>query len=153
MLKEFIGFSIFGLPKGLISILIISFIVTFLQLFLYKKISDQKRIKELKEKQKEIYREIKNTKDEKRLNKLNKEIMDINFELMKISLWPTIIIFFPILLVFIFLRYAYAYAEIGNIIEWPWNLPVVGNGAGWFLCYIVFGFIFSLIFRKIMKVY
>jgi uncharacterized membrane protein (DUF106 family) len=153
MLKEIIGFSILGLPKGLISILIISALITFLQLLVYKKLSDQNRIKELKEKQKALYNEMKNVKDEKKLKKINQEIMSINTELMKLSLWPTLLTFFPLVIIFISLRYAYAYAEIGNIIEWPWNLPIVGNGAGWFLCYIIFGLIFSIIFRKFMKIY
>jgi len=153
MLKEFISLSILGLPEGLISILIISCIITFLQLLAYKKLSNQERIKELKEKQKSLYKEIKNVKDEKKLKEMHREITQINLELMRLNLWPTTIMFLPLILVFIFLRYAYAYAEIGNIIEWPWNLPIVGNGAGWLLCYIFFGLIFSILFRKLIKVY
>lgn len=155
-LKDFIGFSIFGLPKGLISIILISFIVTFLQLLIYKKFTDQNKIKKLKEKQKELQSEIKKAAKEnnnEKLKEINKKMMEINLELMKSTLNPILITFFPLILVFLFLRYAYTEAKIGNIIDWKYNLPIIGNGAGWLLCYIFFGLIFSILLRKILKIY
>lgn len=155
-IKDFIGFTFLGLPKGLISIILISFIVTLFQLFIYKKFTNQKEIKKLKEKQKEMQEEMKKAakeNDNKKLKELNKKAMEINLELMRLSLKPTIITFIPLILIFIFLRYAYTNAGIGNIISWNYNLPIIGNGAGWLLCYIVFGLIFSLILKKILKIY
>lgn len=153
---EFIKFSIAGLPPGLISIVLLSFIVTLLQLLAYKKFSDQKRIKELKERQKELNREVRQAakdKDEDKLRKLNKEAMEVNMEMMKLNFKPMLITLLPLLLVFWLLRQSYNAAGIGNIIAWPWNLPIVGNGAGWLLSYIIFSLIFSILLRKIFKIY
>lgn len=155
-IKDFIGFTFLGLPKGLISIILISFIVTFLQLFIYKKFTNQKEIKTLKEKQKELQKEMKKAvkeKDNKKLKELNKVAMETNLELMKHSIKPTIITFIPLILVFLFLKYAYTNAGIGNIISWNYNLPIIGDGAGWLLCYIFFSLIFGIALRKILKIY
>jgi uncharacterized membrane protein (DUF106 family) len=153
MLKEFITFSFAGLPPGLISIAVISLVITFLQLLAYKKLSNQKRIKEIKERQKQISKEIREVKDEKRLQALNKEMLSLSGELMRLSMWPSLITLLPLLLVLWLLRNAYAASGVGNIISWQANLPLVGNGAGWLLCFIVFTFVFNLVLRKIMKIY
>jgi len=153
---EFIAFSINGLPPGLISIIILSFIITLLQLLAYKKFSDQERIKELKQKQKELHKEIRQAakeKDESKIRELNKEAMQINAEMMRLNFKPMLITLLPLLLVFWLLRQSYNAAGIGNIIAWPWQLPIVGNGAGWLLCYIIFSLIFSILLRKIFKIH
>jgi uncharacterized membrane protein (DUF106 family) len=153
MFKEFIIFSFAGLPPGLISIAIISLVITFLQLLAYKKLSDQERIKEIKERQKQISKEIREVKDEKRLQALNKEMLSLSGELMRLSMWPSLITLLPLLLVLWLLRNVYTANGVGNIISWQANLPIVGNGAGWLLCFIVFTFVFNLVLRKIMKIY
>lgn len=137
----------------LISILIFSFIITFLLSLFYKFLIDQKKLKELKEKQKELQEKIKNTKEAEKLNELQKELVRTSIDSMKLTMKPTLITLLPLLLIFAGLKWLYMDAAgVGNIISWPWNLPLVGNGAGWFLCYVIFGFIFSLITRKILKI-
>lgn len=152
MLEKFITFSFAGLPPGLISIIVISFIVTLFQTLVYKKLSDQKRIKELKERQKEIRKELKQATG-KKLEELNKEILSLSAELMKLSLIPSIVTLLPLLLVLWFLKNSYTAVGIGNIISWGANLPIVGSGAGWLLSFIVFSIIFNILLRKLMKVY
>ncbi len=149
----FIVYTIDGIPKGLISILLISFFVTLLQLLAYKKFSNQQRIKEIKERQKIIQKELRNIKDEKTIKKLNDELIKSSGELLKISTKPMLITLLPLLFLLWFLRKSYTAAGIGNIITWPWNLPIIGNGAGWLLCFIIFSIIFNLILRKLLKVY
>lgn len=137
----------------LFSILIFSLIITFLLSLLYKILIDQKKFKELKEKQKELQEKIKQTKETEKLAELQKELMRTSLESMKLTMKPTLITLFPLLLIFAGLKWLYTSAtNVGNIISWPWNLPLIGNGAGWLLCYIIFGFIFSLIIRKILKI-
>lgn len=82
---------------------------------------------------------------------LNKEMMQLSMESMKHNLKPMIITFLPLLFVFAGLRSLYY--GMGDLIPWGANLPLVGTGAGWLLCYIIFSMIFSIALRKIMKVH
>lgn len=137
----------------LVSILIFSLIITFLLSLFYKVLIDQKKFKELKERQKELQKKMKQTKEAEKLAELQKELIQTSLESMRLTIKPMLIILLPLLLIFAGLKWLYVDAtNVGNIISWPWNLPLVGNGAGWLFCYIVFGFIFSLITRKILKI-
>lgn len=137
----------------LISIIVFAFIVTFILTLLYKKLIPQQKMNELKEKQKEIREKMKEYKNEpEKMAEVQKEMMQVSMESMKMTLKPMLITFLPLLLVFYGLKKLYIdMADIGNIIAWGVNLPIIGNGAGWLLCYIIFGFVFSLILRKLFK--
>ncbi|MEM2822212.1 MAG: EMC3/TMCO1 family protein [Candidatus Pacearchaeota archaeon] len=150
----FVVYSVGGLPKGLISIIIISFLVVFLQTLAYKLLSNQARIKQLKERQKALNAEIKaNINNKEKIEKLNKELMQSSLELMKLSMKPLLFTSLPILLILWGLKASYSAAGVGNIISWGVNLPIIGDGAGWLLSFIIFSTIFGLILRKILKVY
>lgn len=154
----FISLSVVGMPPGLISILLISFFVTLFQLLIYKKFSNQERIKEIKEKQKKLQKEIKEiirNKDQNqtKLNELNKEMFELSSELMKLNFKPLIYTFIPLIIIFWLLKESYSKAGITKIITWSWKLPLIGNGAGWLLCFIFFSLIFNLSLRKILKIH
>lgn len=148
MIVEFVKWS------PLVSIIVFSLVITLLLTLSYKKLTDQKRMNELKEKQKKLREEIKASKNEpEKMEKLQKEMMEISLENMRLSFKPMLITFIPLLFVFYGLRVLYMdMAKVGNIITWGTKLPVIGDGAGWLLCYILFGFIFSLILRRLFKI-
>lgn len=138
----------------LASIIIFAFVITFILTFLYKKLINKKKMDELKEKQKEAKEKIKEYKgNPEKMAEIQKEMMEASMQSMKLTLKPMLITFLPLLLIFYGLKILYMDAvKVGNIIEWGTNLPIIGNGAGWLLCYIVFGFVFSLILRKLFKI-
>ncbi len=137
----------------LVSIIFFSFIITFILTFLYKKIIPEQKMNELKEKQKKLKEKMKEHKNEpEKIVEVQKEMMQASMESMKLTLKPMIITFLPLLFIFYGLKTLYMnMAKVGNIITWKVNLPIIGDGAGWLLCYISFGFIFSLILRKLFK--
>jgi uncharacterized membrane protein (DUF106 family) len=134
-----------------VSILIVSAVLTFLLTWVYKMTINHKRYKEINERQKTLRNEMKGTKDMKKLNEIQNETMTLSMESLKLSFKPMLITFIPVLIIFGLLKQAYTTAGIGNIIPWGTNLPIIGTGAGWFLCYFVLSFVFSIIFRKILK--
>ncbi len=137
----------------LLSIILFSFIISFLINWVYSLVMDKEKNKRLKEKQKELQEEIKKNKDDpKKLGEIQGEMMQNSSELLKMTFKPMLITTGPLLLIFYFLKTLYVeWAQIGNIIPWGKPIPIFGDGAGWFLCYIVFGMIFSILTKKIFK--
>ena len=150
-ITPFIQWAPIGLPAGLISIIIVSAILSFLLTWVYKLTINHKKYKELTDRQKELNKEIKTTKDPAKMNEIQSEIMKLSMQSFKMSLKPMIITFIPVIIIFTLLKNWYTDAAVGNIFAWGANLPIVGDGGGWFFCYIVFSLIFSLIARKILK--
>ncbi|PIU75982.1 hypothetical protein COS75_01575 [Candidatus Pacearchaeota archaeon CG06_land_8_20_14_3_00_35_12] len=154
-LIEFIG------SQPLISIILISFLISLFFTWLYKKTSNQERIKELKKKQKELQEKMKSQKNEpEKMLETQNEMLNLSSEMMKLSMKPMLISMVPVIIIFPILGWLYTTAGVGNIM--PWNFYVWGlcdwrltkglcNGAGWFLSYIIFSLIFSPILRKMMK--
>ncbi len=147
MLFEFVKWN------PLVSMMLFSVVLTFLLTLAYKKLTNPRRMNELKERQKKLREEMKASKNEpEKLERLQKEMLDVSMENMRLSFKPMLITFIPLILIFYGLRVLYMdMAGIGNIISWGTKLPIIGDGAGWLLCYIIFSFIFSIIFRKIFK--
>ncbi len=133
------------------SIIVFSLFITSILTFVYKKLTNQARMKEIKAKQKELQQKAKEEKDKDKIMEINKEMMKLSSEMLKMSFKPMLITFLPLILIFTGLRSLYASAAVGNLVTWGTNLPLIGDGAGWFLCYIAFSFAFSLIFNKIFK--
>lgn len=134
-----------------VSILIVSAVLTFLLTWVYKKTINYKRYKEINDRQKSLRNEMKGIKDMKKLNEIQNEMMTLSMESLRLSFKPMLITFLPVIVIFSLLRQAYTAAAIGDIISWGAKLPLVGTGAGWFLCYFVLSLIFSIIFRKVLK--
>ncbi len=137
----------------LISVILFSAIITVALTFVYKKLTNQKRMQEIKEKQKELQNKIKTEKDKDKIMKLNQEMMQISSEMLKMSFKPMLITFLPVILIFTGLRWLYTQANVGNIISWGTKLPLVGDGAGWFLCYFVISFVFSILCNNVLKLF
>jgi len=150
----FAKWSPLGLPPGLVSIFIVSAILTLLLIFVYKWTTNQKEMEENKKRQKEIQEELKQNKDNiEKTKELSSELSTIAMKSLKLSFKPMLFTFIPVIIIFALLKEMYKVAEIGNIIYWGKNIPIVGDGGGWFFCYFVLSLVFSIIFSKIFKIH
>ena len=121
-------------PK--LSIIVISFLVTFAMTFVTKKFTNQNRMKELKDIQKACQIKIKDNKgNPEEMTKIQKEMMACSMELMKHSFKPMFITFIPLLVLFWWIRGIYT-----DILS------------GWIWWYIGTSLIASIILRKALKV-
>ena len=124
------------------TLLIVSFLLTLLSTLIYKWTTDQKKIKEIKDEQKLIQQEMKSlSNNPSKMIEKQKEMMEKSMYLMKSSFKPLIYTFVPFLIIFFLLRTAYD--PLGKIMF----------GLTWFWIYLISSFVFSLIVRKLMKVY
>jgi uncharacterized membrane protein (DUF106 family) len=146
-------FEEFAKSQPLLSMMLFSFIISLLLTFIYKALTNQQRIKELRDLQKDLQMRLKGEKDQQKMMGIQKEMLEKSAELMKITMKPTFVTFIPLLLVFIFLKQLYTAAKVGDLISWGVNLPLVGTGAGWLLSYVLFSLIFSISLRKILKIH
>ena len=130
MIKEFM------IKNPRMSIILISFLVTLLMTLITKYLTDQKRMKELKDIQKQCQIKLKNAKgDLKTQSEIQSEMMTCSLEMMKYSMKPMLITFIPLLLLLGFIRGIYS--EIFS--SWIW----------W---YIISGMVSSIILRKVLNV-
>src|SRR5574344_1259867 len=94
-------------PK--VSIVLISILVTLFMTLITKFFTDQKRMKELKEIQKQCQIRIKDAKgDLKTQTEIQSEMMSCSLEMMKYSMKPMLITFIPLLILIGFLRGVYS---------------------------------------------
>lgn len=118
------------------SIAIFSIIVTLLSTLTQKWLTDQKHLKKLKERQKEIQKEIRSTKEPTVMQELNAEMAKISMTMMKSSFKPLLVTFIPFLILFKWLRGIY--------------IPLLGNSWIWY--YLGYSVLASILIRKALKV-
>jgi len=147
MFNDFFN-SIFG---GLINynplygLLLISFLITLIITLVYKFMTNQKELKEIQDKTKEIREQMKLHKDNQpKMSELQKQSLEISMGSFKHQFKPMIITLLPILIIFGWLRETYVGYN---------SLNFLGFIDTWIWTYIVSAFIFSLILRKLLKVY
>ena len=119
------------------SLIGISAIVTLISTLAQKFLTDQKVLKHLKERQKEIQKELKGCKDEHLLKELNSELMGITGTMFKASMKPMAATIIPFILLFIWLKGIYT--------------PLMGSKWIWY--YLGFSIASSIVIRKILKVH
>lgn len=141
--------SIFGGLIGwspLVGLLVISFLLTLLISLSYKFLTDQKLMKEHKDEITKLQKEMKELKDnpEKMMAK-QKILMEKNLKMMKHNFKPMLFTFIPLIIVFGWLRetYTQTYTPMGKLIF----------GLSWFWIYLISAVIFSMIIRKLLKIY
>ncbi len=122
----------------ILSLAIISLSITLISTLLHKWLTNQEHLKSLKERQKEIQKEMKNCKDECKLKELNKEILQITGMMFKSSFRPMFVTIIPFLILFSWLRGIYG-GEEPLLRYWIWY-------------YLGFSIFSSIILRKIFKV-
>ena len=124
-------------------LIFISFILTLLITLVYKYLTDQELMKTLKDDVKFLQKKMKEFKDNpKKVMEIQKEAMEKNTKYMMQSLKPTLITLIPLIFIFGWLRNRYTGIDL--------NLLFIHN---WIWGYIIFSVIFSIILRKILKVY
>lgn len=126
----------------LFGMILITFIMTLITTLAYKYFTDQYAVKNLREDMKKLQKEMKDTKDEKRKIDISKTIWEKNMETMKHSIKPMLITFLPIIVLFNWLRSAYT----------GYGILFLGYFQ-WLGTYILFSIAFSIILRKLFKVY
>lgn len=91
-------------------ILIISVLATLLTTLIYKWVTDQKKLKQMKDDMKKLREEQKKYKDNpKKLMQTQQKMLDINMVMMKQSFKPMIYTFLPLILIFAFMSNTFAY--------------------------------------------
>ncbi|MBI4738211.1 DUF106 domain-containing protein [Candidatus Woesearchaeota archaeon] len=127
-------------------ILLMSFLVSLLITLVYKWMTDQVMMKELKDKLKEHQQKMKEHKgDTKKVLELQKSAMELNMKYMMSSIKPTLVTFLPIIVIFGWLANAIAYEPLlpnqqfsttlafadgisGNVnVDVPQGVYVIGN--------------------------
>lgn len=128
---------------GAWGIIIISLIITLITTLVYKYFTDQVALKKIRDDNQKLQEEMKNSKsDPKRMAELQKQMLQNGFmKPMKHQLKPLLITFIPFILIFSWLRTTYT--PMGKL----------AFGMGWFGIYIISSIVFSMILRKLMKVY
>jgi len=97
----------------LISILILTLVISFIVTLIYKYTTDQKKMKELKDKMTAHQKSIKENKhDTKKVMQLQKEVMDFNMQYMMHSFRATLFTFIPVILFFGWMTTHYSYEPI-----------------------------------------
>ncbi|MBM3204280.1 DUF106 domain-containing protein [Candidatus Woesearchaeota archaeon] len=134
------------------AIIIISLLLTLLINFVYKLVTNQEKMKALKTELKELQKKMKELKDNpEKFMEHQKIAMAKNLEYMKHSMKPTLVTFIPLILIFGWLRLRFG--GLGDIIIWGFNIPLLGTGLGWLGTYFWSAVIFSMITRKLLKIY
>jgi uncharacterized membrane protein (DUF106 family) len=120
-------------PK--ISIILISFLVTVFITVVRYFMTDREKMKEIKDRQKALRKEIKLYKDNpEKMMELNKQMLEDMPEQMKQSMKPMIITMIPVLILF----------------KWLWSVySATSLGGSWIWWYIISSIIFSLILSKV----
>ncbi|MBT3298605.1 TMCO1/EMC3 family protein [archaeon] len=94
-------------------ILVIALFISVIMSLTYKWLTDQEKMKALKDKQKEFQNKTKELKDQpEKLISLQKEAMKTNMDYMKQSFKPTLVTMIPILLIFAWMSGNLAYEPI-----------------------------------------
>jgi len=121
-------------PK--LSLILISIGVTLVMTLITKKFTNQVRMKELKQIQKDFNKKMKeNSGNPEVIMQIQKEVMNVSMEMMRHSFKPMLITFLPLIILFWWIRGIYS----GILDHWIWY-------------YIVASIISSIIFRKIFDV-
>ena len=118
------------------SLIIISTLITLIMTIVTKYVTNQTRMKELKDIQKACNIRLKeNRNDPKVISEVNKQLMECSLELMKHSFKPMFYTFIPIIVIFWWIK---------NIFT-----PILEHWIWWYLGSAI---IASIIFRKVFKV-
>ncbi len=117
------------------SIIILSAVVTLVSSLVTKWMTNQVHLKSLKERQKQVQKDLKKCKPgDKLFEELQSEMLQITMTMMKSSFKPLLVTFIPFLLLLGWIKNTYTVI-----------LP------GWLWYYIISSIAFSLVYRKVLK--
>jgi len=122
--------------------IIFVFLITLAMTLIHKYCTDQKTLKELKQQQKDLHKEMKKYKDNPdKLLEFNKKQLEFMPKFWELSMRPLV---YTIVFFVLFLRWLSDYFEVVDV-------KFLGV-LSWFWFYFIFSIIFSSIMRKVMKV-
>ena len=137
ILNLMFGWTLFFGNLG--SILIMSFILTFLITIIYKYTTDQILLKDLKG-QVKVYQkqtaQLRKDGDTEKMMEVNKKAMKLNLQYMKHSFKPMLYTFIPVILIFGWVRNN-AIILGKDLVSWGFKIPLFGTGLGWFGVYFI----------------
>lgn len=134
------------------SILLISIGLSLVVTLVYKFMTDQTLMKELKKELKNNQKRIKESRgDPEKMMAIQRETMHTNMKYMSQSMKPMIITIIPFLIIFAWLRSIF---EGTIVIPLGFHVPLSGleTGLGWIGTYIILSMIFTTAFRRLLKV-
>ena len=106
------------------AILIISLVVSFIIVIIYRLLTNQKEMKALKDEIKSHQKQMREFKNEpQKVLEIQKKAMQVNMKYMGKSMKPTIITFIPIILIFGWMQAHLAYAPLTP--DQPFNVDVL----------------------------
>lgn len=118
-----------------LSLIIFSGLITLISTLVTKWLTNQEHLKNLKERQKQIQKDLKNHKPgDKQFEELQNEMLQITMTMMRSSFKPMLVTIIPFIILFSWLRATYSPV----LVHWIWY-------------YIISSIVFSLIYRKIFK--
>lgn len=136
---------LFGLPP-IRSIFLIATILSIFVSLVYKFMTDQTLMKELKKDLKKYQSQMKlHKKDLAKLSEVQKKAMEVNMKYMKQSFKPMIITLIPFFAVFTWLRGVFEDTIVIPLGFWEGHL-------GWVGTYIILSLVYTTIFRKLLRV-
>ena len=134
------------------TVIFVSFLLTALVTWVYKLVTNQALMKEMKEEIKSLQGQMKEQKDNhEKMMEIQKKAMEKNLQYMKHSFKPTFFTLIPLLIIFGWLRTTFT--PYGDLFYWGFWLPLFGTGISWLGTYILSSILFSMIIRKIFKIY
>ncbi len=139
--------------NALFTILGISAALSLATTLVYKFMTDQTLIKQVKEDVKKYQKEMKEHKgDTAKVMELSKKMNALNMKIMPQQFKPMLITIIPFIIIFYLLRSIYMGMVI---IPFDFHFPLSGleTGLGWIGTYIIFSMVLTTVFRKAMKVY
>ena len=121
-------------------LLIICFLLTLITTLVYKFMTNQSLMKDLKDEMKQVQKDMKDLKsDPAKMVEAQKKAWDKNMKYMMHSFKPMIITFIPIILIFGWLS-----KNLGDTVFF---------GLKWLWVYIIASIVFSMGLRKVLKVH
>ena len=134
------------------SIILLSLILTVFITLIYKLVSNQTVMKQLKQEQDTLRKEMKAVKhDAEKYMEVQKVAMQKSLEYMRHSMKPTLFYIIPLLLIFGWL--GKTFKGYGDLVSWGFYIPLFGTGLSWLGVYILASIVFSIIVRKLMRVH
>ena len=146
-----VGFLSSHIPftgSPIVDIFIITLVITLFTTLINKYMTDQVKIKALREEMKQLNKKMRETmkKDPQKAQEMQKEIMKRNMENLKENFKPKILLitFLPLLIVFFYIKELYG--PLGEF------LPLGITEFGWLGTYMLFSVVNSLVLKKLLDV-
>lgn len=126
-----------------------SFGTSLVTQLVYKKFANQEELFNIKNKMKEMQKEIKSKKDAQEALDLQTEMMKLTSKKFKLTMKPMMIS-----MVFFFVTFPFLKGVFNGFVlfELPFSLLITDGIIGWLWTYVIFSTIFSSILQKALKV-